>query len=116
MSRRGAQDAATLGRVAELIASGEDPNGYLVSAQTLRKVITDCAGASEAFKRRLLRFLEAFVICGSEHADAFRLGLAMGQFLSEIADSEFDQFQAIRTDIRNLDKLPFVSIKGRPVQ
>lgn len=116
MSKRRAQDDATLGRVFAYMASGEDPHGHMVSAATLRKVITDCEGPSEEFKGRMLRFLEAFVIEGKEQVDAFRLGLALGQFLSEIADHEFDQFQAIHENVRNLDKLPFVSIKGEPVQ
>ena len=102
-----------LKRVQNYIASGDDPEGHYVRAETLRKVIQATEDASQETKDALVAYLEAHLIQGPELVDAFRLGIACGVF-SSLKDIMPDIFSIFR-DIKNLDKLPFVSVRGKSV-
>jgi hypothetical protein len=105
-------DAAMLERVAKFAATGADPTGHYVHTETLRAVIQGAEKANDEVKKRVLDYLETNLICGAEYVDSIYLGMAIGNLSKEIHDSGF---WVIVMDLKNLDKLPIVSIQGESV-
>lgn len=100
-------------RVARFIASGEDPNGYMVRADKLREVIKSVADVSDATKEKLISDLDKNLIQGADLTDSLQLGMFLGSCFLECEDKA--GILKTMNDTKNLDKLPVVSIRGEAV-
>lgn len=87
--------------------------GHHVSAQRWRELV-NVSRASEDMRARVLACGER-VIAGKPTVDCFALGFALGQMENELNDEQCAQFLLAIKDTRDLNKLPYVSINGRPV-
>lgn len=106
-------DNAAKERVARFIALGGDPTRYMVRADKLREVIKNVADVSDATKEKLISDLDKNLIQGADLADSLQLGMFLGSCFFEYEDKE-GLFKII-TDMKNLGKLPVVSIRGEAV-
>ena len=103
-------------RVAKFMASGENPEGYYVNSGKLKEVIRATPDVDDDFKEEILEILEARVVKGMPHADSFKVGLTFGQLSNELGDDpeKLRKLYKINKEVSDLNKLPFVSIKGKP--
>lgn len=102
-------------RVRRFVASGMDPRGYYVRAERMRKLIRELKEVPEDTKKRVLAHLEQELVRGEKLVDAFKLGVALGRFWQgETRDPK--GLIRIINELRDLSKLPFVSVRGKAVQ
>jgi|GEM_PF-4719065 len=102
-------DKEMLARVAKLVASGENPNGHYISAETLFKVIKQVEGVSEQ-TRRIVELAITNLVGKTGLIDSLELGIAMGQLSNESRDH--DGLRRLFKDMKDLDKVPVVNIRG----
>jgi hypothetical protein len=105
-------DPGMIVRVARFVASGEDPSGYFVSANTLLKVIGEVEGVSEAIRSKVVSKIEELIVPG-DFVDSLQLGRAIGELMNE--ETDLEGIWKIDQDMKNLDKVPVVNIRGKPV-
>ncbi len=111
MGRDSVLDNQALKRIEKFRKSGQNPLGWMVSAETLRAVIRQAEDVSEETKVKVIAFLEEELIEGEDTVDSFLLGLVLGS-IPVLSDQEF---LALCNEIRDLNKLPLVSINGKTV-
>jgi hypothetical protein len=90
--------------------------GYLVSTQRWRELVSASPASADMRARVLARGEQ--VIAGKPTIDCFELGLALGRMHRELIDTDavqLEQFMLALKDTRDLNRLPYVSINGKPV-
>ena len=105
-------DPVMIGRVIRFLDSGEDPNGYYVSAETLLKVVGEVEEVSEKTRSKVVSSIEELIVPG-DFVDSLQLGMAIGELMNE--ESDIEGVWKIEQDIKDLDKVPVVNIRGKPV-
>ena len=98
------------------MASGESTEGHYVSSGKLKEVIRATPDVDSDFKEEIIGILEARVVKGLPHADSFKIGLTFGQLSNELGNNpeKLRKLYKINKEVSDLNKLPFVSIKGKP--
>ena len=105
-------DSDMRGRVARFIASGEYPNGYYVSAETLLRVIGGVESVAKETRDNVVQAVRGLIVPGG-FVDSLKLGVVFGRLLAEMSDTS--GVLIIARDIKNLDKVPIVEIRGQSV-
>ena len=107
-----------LRRVAKFLASGESTEGYYVSSEKLRAVIRATPDVDNDFKEELIGILEDRVIKGLPQADSFKVGQTFGQLMNELGKDpeKLRKLYKVNAEVADLNKLPFISVKGKPIQ
>lgn len=105
-------DPEMMKRIGRFIASGENPNGYYVSAETVLKVVGDVESASEETRARVITALQSLIV-GGGFIDSLKLGIALGRLMAETTDSQ-GVLQIARA-VKSLDNVPIITIRGEPV-
>ena len=101
-----------LERIVRFLKSGEDPNGYYVSASTLLEVIGGVGDVSETTRNNVTLAIHDLIIAG-DFVDSLQLGITFGNLLAEASD--FQGILRIVRDVKNLEKVPIVNIRGKRV-
>lgn len=105
-------DPEMIGRVARFIESGENPNGYYLSAETLLSVVGEVDGVSDETRSKVVSKIEELIVPG-DFVDSLQLGITLGRMLADESDRE--GIWKIASDTKDLDKVPVVNIRGKPV-
>lgn len=99
-------------RVARFLASGENPEGYYGSAETLLNAVGEVPDIS-AETRDLVVTAVQKLIGTTGLVDSFQLGVTFGSLFEQTTDR--DGLNRIIQYTKNLDNVPFVNIRGDSV-
>ena len=107
-----------LRRVAKFLASGESPEGYYVNSDKLKEVVRATPEVSADFKEEIIGILEGRVIKGFPRADSYKVGLTFGQLSNDFQNDpeKLRMLYRVNEEVGDLNKLPLISVKGKPIQ
>lgn len=94
------------------MASGIDPSGFYLSAETLFDVIAAVADVAEDTRQRAITAIRTITVA-EKLVDSFQLGGTLVNLMDSIENR--NGVIKIMHAVKDLDKVPIVNIKGTPV-